>query len=176
MTISTRCRRTGKLGQVRRRLQAWYRGRMTQRTGIIMDNYNYFATMTRCTLGACSDRSIVHAASRVRRMVVVTVRLAGLVCMTGCTGVAGTRCNYTLYRCGRRVVELTVRTVILMTGRAAVEVMQAVYLTPGTDRSMAATAAGAVGYLVGNAVVIGYVMTRGRRMRRMTVKVSCMTL
>ena len=137
MTIRTGRRRAGKLRQVRRGQQTRDRAGMTDRTGTAVDTGDDLAAMTAGgTIAHLSDRSVVQAAGRVRRMVVVAVALAGLVGMTGSTGVARTRGDHTLYRGERRVVVLTVATVILMTGRTAVEVMQRNNLTPGADRCM----------------------------------------
>ena len=83
MTIRTSRRRTRKLRQVRRGLQIRHRSRMTQCTGIIMNRYYNFATMTRCTFAARSDRGVAKAAA-VGCMVVVTMDIrTDLLGMTG---------------------------------------------------------------------------------------------
>ena len=110
-------------------------------------------------------------------MVDIAVRCTGLVGMTGSTGVARTRGDYTGYGCGRGVVMLAVRTVIRVTRITVtgLEVMQRDNLTPGADRSMAAATTGATSYLIYSTTVISYVMTGGSCMGRMAVKVRGMT-
>ena len=175
VTIRTGRCRVRKLRQVRRRLQIRHRRCMTQCTGIVMNVYNNLARMTRCcTVCIHGDRGVTQAAA-VRGMVIVTMVCTGLVCMTGGTGVARTRCNYTGYGRGRRGVMLTVTTVVTVTGITAVEVMQRVDLRPVGDRIMTGITIRAVGYLV-NKAVKSYVMTGGSSMDRMAVKVRCMTL
>ena len=177
VTIRTGRRRTGKLSQVRRRLQIRNRSSMTRCTGAVMNRCYYITAMTRRTLAAHSDRGISQPAGRVRRMVVTAVDLTSLICMTGGTGVARTRCDNSGYRSGRGVVELTVTAVVIMTGRTVTgpEVVQCYYLTPGADRRMTARARCAVGHLVSRTAVKAHVMS-ACRMGRMTVKVSGMTL
>jgi hypothetical protein len=106
------------------------------------------------------------------------MRLAGLVGMTGSTGVARTRGDYTGYCCFRCVTKLASCLCIGMTRITVTgfEVMQRDNLAPGADRIMTARTTRAVSYLVSNAVVISYVMTGGSSMDRMTVKISCMTV
>ena len=87
MTIRTGRRRTRKLRQVRRRLQIRDRSRMTHCTGTAVDTGDDLGAMTRCTLAARGDRSIIQAAGRVRRMVVVTMDIrTDLLGMTGGAG------------------------------------------------------------------------------------------
>ena len=175
VTIRTGRCRVRKLRQVRSGLQIRERGRMTQCTGIVMNVYNHLARMTACcTIAHLGDRGVTQAAA-VRGMVIVTMICTGLISMTGGTGYRSTRCNYTGYGRGRRVVMLTVATVVTVTGITAVEVMQRVGLRPVGDRIMTGITIRAVGYLV-NKAVKSYVMTGGSSMDRMSVKVSCMTL
>ena len=180
MTMCTICCRTSKLGQIRCSLQIWDRGRMTYCTGVVMNVYNHIRVcMTACcTISVIGDRRIIQPTRRVRCMVVVTMSCAGLIGMTVGTGVARTGCYHAGYCAGRRVVMLTGNTVICVT-RITVTglvVMQRDNLAPGADRVMTGGTTGAVGYLVNRTTVISYVMTGGRRMRRMAVKVSCMTV
>ena len=141
-----------------------------------MNRYYNFAIMTCCTFAARSDRLIIQPTRRVRCMVVVTMRLAGLFRMTVVTVDWITGQNHAGYCCGRHIVELAVATVILMAGRTAVIVMQRGDLGPGADRIMTVTATRTVKNFIVGTAVITYRMTGGRRMRIMTVKVRCMTL
>ena len=143
---------------------------------------NYFCYLTSvtacCTVCVNGDRGVAQAAA-VRCMVVVTMGLTGFIGMTGGTGYRSTVFNYSRYCAGRRIVMLTVTTVICMTGITVTDlvVMQRDNLAPGADRGMTGGTTGAVRNLVSNAVVISYVMTKVlTRMDRMTVKVSCMTV
>ena len=130
--------------------------------------------MTCCTRCICRDRGVAKAAA-VRGMVVVTMDIrTDLLGMTGGAGHARARCNRRGYCCGRYVVELAVTAVVTMTGITAVEVMQRGYLTPRADRSMADITCIAAVRLV-RCAIKRHVMTRRRRMRRMTVKVRGMT-
>ena len=152
---------------------------MTQCTGIIMNGYNHLACMTACcTISVNGDRGIRQPTRRVRGMVVVTMVCTGLVCMTGGTGYRSTRCYHAGYCAGRRVVMLTVATVICVT-RITVTglvVMQRDNLGPGADWCMTVTAAAAASCLVRACAIISYIMTTVlTRMGRMGVKVQCMT-
>ena len=136
---------------------------VTQRTGcccaVTMDTIQDTIgdVMTACTRGI---------RTKVERM--AAMALTGFIGMTGGTGVARTRCNYTGWI--RRGVMLTVVTDITMTGCTTVIVMQLGDITPGADRSMTLTAAAAASCLVRN-VVITYRMVRARSMD-MAVKVT----
>ena len=104
--------------------------------------------------------------------------LTGLIGMTGGTGYCGTVCYYSRYCAGRRIVMLTVTTVICMTRITVTElvVMQRDNLAPVADRIMTGGTAAAAGCLVRSSI-ISYVMTTDlTRMDRMTVKVSGMTI
>ena len=70
MTICTGSRRTRKLSQVRCSLQIRERGRMTRRTGIVMNRDYYIARVTGRTRCICRDRRISQPTRRVRCMVV----------------------------------------------------------------------------------------------------------
>ena len=179
MTINTSRRRTSKHGQILRAgNQIWHRRCMTRSTGVVMNVYNHIGVcMTACcTISVNGDRGVTQAAA-VRCMVIVTVHCTGLVRMTVGTGDCGTGCYHAGYCAGRRIVMLTVTTVIRMTRItvAGLVAMQRDNLAPGADRCMTVTAAAAAGCLVRSSI-ISYIMTTVRtRMDRMTVKVSGMT-
>ena len=105
VTIRTGCRRTRKLRQVRSRLQIRDRAGMTDCTGTAVDAGDNLACMTACcTVAHYRNRRIIQTAGRVRRMVIVTMVLASLVCMTGGTGVARARGDNSGYRGGRSLL------------------------------------------------------------------------
>ena len=163
MTFSTRRRRISKQGQILRGgNQIWDRGCMTYCTRAAVNIHNHIgACMTACcTISVNGDRLIIQPTRRVRCMVVVTMALTGFIGMTGGTGVARTRCNYTGYCAGRRVVELTVRAVIIMTSCTVTElvVMQRDNLAPGADRSMTEGTTGSIKNLIRSSI-ISYIMT-----------------
>ena len=152
--------------------------RMTQRTVIIMDSGYYVVaahSMTGNTVCIGSDRGVTKTVIYVmRRVTMISTSLLGMTISTVSGNARQYHAGYRSFRCVTKLARCLCISMTRITVTDLV-VMQRVDRGPGADR-MTVTATRTAGCLVSSTAVITHAMTACRRMRRMAVKISCMTI